>query len=378
MYSVLESDRRAIKEHDLFPSGDSAQQLINIVTSTEQTMELPYATFSFLSADEAGPPGMVFVAPQGVQYPIDSVWIKPSIEKQLERKQVEQQRAKDEREMVKMEESIREIKFQVEHRDALERKTKLETKLKRLLNCARQSHALLHKGEDNTRPPAGMQDEYAVWKQLEPKGLPPPPQKHAISILYEFQVEKSINLNSKPKAGSAADNAEVDVDEDDDSTLVGLVLTFEVWSTTFTERYNIFLSAKNSVTRLDMKLETLGFPELTWVRTHVFNAQMAPSLRDAPGLCHDGKDGLYFFGGKTKGGDYKTYFNDFWRFNYSTNQWYMFQDSVKTYENTRWIETVGLKGTKPTSRSSCSMVYRREGESRSNPFIAHMLNSISS
>ena len=86
--SVLESDRRAISEFDLFPSGDG-QKLLQVITTSEQALEFPYVTFSFLSADELGPPGMVFVAPPGVQYPIDSAWIKPSIDKQLERKQVE-------------------------------------------------------------------------------------------------------------------------------------------------------------------------------------------------------------------------------------------------------------------------------------------------
>ena len=86
--AVLESDRQAIKEFDLFPSGDMSSQVINIVTASDQTFEMQYVIYSFLSADEIGPPGMVFVAPQGVQFPIDAVWIKPSIMKQLERKKV--------------------------------------------------------------------------------------------------------------------------------------------------------------------------------------------------------------------------------------------------------------------------------------------------
>ena len=145
---VLESDRRAINEFDLFPrgaschntarvcacevlfkilymqilhahacthtlshtntcacararahththyccAGEQAQQLLNVVTSSEQTLEFPYVTYSFLSADEQGPPGMVFVAPPGVQFPVDAVWVKPAIEKLLERKQIEAQR----------------------------------------------------------------------------------------------------------------------------------------------------------------------------------------------------------------------------------------------------------------------------------------------
>ena len=73
-------------------AGEQAQQLLNVVTSSEQTLEFPYVTYSFLSADEQGPPGMVFVAPPGVQFPVDAVWVKPAIEKLLERKQIEAQR----------------------------------------------------------------------------------------------------------------------------------------------------------------------------------------------------------------------------------------------------------------------------------------------
>jgi hypothetical protein len=90
---------------------------------------------------------MVFVAPQGVQFPVDAVWVKPALVKQLERKQVsssffylvwlvlgllishmptveaqvEKQRQKDELELIKTEEQIREIKVAADLRDALER-----------------------------------------------------------------------------------------------------------------------------------------------------------------------------------------------------------------------------------------------------------------
>ena len=46
--AVLEADRRAIKEFDLFPSGDQSAQLICVVTASEQTIEVPYVTYSFL------------------------------------------------------------------------------------------------------------------------------------------------------------------------------------------------------------------------------------------------------------------------------------------------------------------------------------------
>jgi hypothetical protein len=46
--AVLEADRRAIKEFDLFPSGDATTQLICVVTASEQTIEVPYVTYSFL------------------------------------------------------------------------------------------------------------------------------------------------------------------------------------------------------------------------------------------------------------------------------------------------------------------------------------------
>lgn len=61
------------------------------------------------------------------------------------------------------------------------------------------------------------QDEYAVWKQLTPAGLPPPPQKHSISTLYKFEVQKSLEKSA-------------DGDEDADDAISGLVSTLEVWS----------------------------------------------------------------------------------------------------------------------------------------------------
>ena len=137
------------------------------------------------------------------------------------------------------------------------------------------------------------------------------------------------------------------------------MLTLEVWSHAFNERYNIFLGAKNAINHAEMRLETLGFPILKWQRTHVFDAHVAPSVRDSPGLCYDGKGGLLFFGGKTKGGDYKTYFNDLWRFDYNKNRWQMYKESVRTYDK-GWKQTVGMQGKKPTSRSSSTMVFRKE------------------
>ena len=335
--SILESDRRAIKEFDLFPSGDGVEQIVSIVTSSEQTMEVPYVTFSFLSADEVGPPGMLFIAPPGFQFPIDSLWIKPSLEKQLERKQMEEQRFNDKIEMQRAEASIREIKASVERREALERKNRQETKLKRLLGCARIPHAPV---EDSSRPVSGMQEEFAVWTQLSPSGLPPPPQKHAIAHLYEFEVQKEVT--SKTSGEATVGNKEPGAEKEEDTALVGLLLTLEVWSHNFTERYNIFLSARNAINGAAMKLETLGYTGLKWFRTHILDAQIAPSMRDSPGLCYDGKDGLLFFGGKTKGGDYKTYFNDLWRFDYKENRWHMYEESVRVYDR-GWKETIGLK-----------------------------------
>jgi len=342
--SVLENDRRAIKEFELFPSsGDGAEQVISIVTSSEQTVEVPYVTFSFLSADEVGPPGMVFVAPQGVQFPIDALWIKPSLEKQLERKQMEQQRANDEVEMNKTQATIEEIKVAAERREGLERRNRQETKLKGMLACARVNHAPL---DGSSRPASGLQEEFATWKQLNPIGLPPPPQKHAITLLYEFEVQKEFKVqkqvSTKSSGERSAENKEQAEPEEEKTALVGNVLTLEVWSHNFTERYNIFLSARNAINGAEMKLETLGYTGLKWFRTHIFDAQTSPSARDSPALCYDGKGGLLFFGGKTKGGDYKTYFNDLWRFDYQKNQWHMYEESVRVYDR-GWKESVGLK-----------------------------------
>ena len=79
------------------------------------------------------------------------------------------------------------------------------------------------------------------------------------------------------------------------------------------------------------------------MRTHVFDPHIAPSMRDSPALCHDGKGGLLFFGGKTKGGDYKTYFNDLWRFDYHANTWLMYTEAAKTYDGTKWKMSEGLR-----------------------------------
>ena len=166
-----------------------------------------------------------------------------------------------------------------------------------------------------------LQDEFATWTQLDPAGLPPPPQKHAICILYEFQVEKDTGFRKKNPAGADANQGEDD--DVGDIALSGLVLTLEVWSHNFTERYNIYISAKNTINFTDMRCEMLGLPTLTWIRTCVFDPHIAPVARDSPALCYDGKCGLFFFGGKTKGGDYKTFFNDLWRFDYKANRWHM-------------------------------------------------------
>ena len=179
-----------------------------------------------------------------------------------------------------------------------------------------------------------LQDEFATWTQLDPAGLPPPPQKHAICILYEFQVEKDTGFRKKNPAGADA-NKEDDVG---DIALSGLVLTLEVWSHNFTERYNIYMSAKNSINFTDMRCEMLGLPTLTWIRTCVFDPHIAPDARDSPALCYDGKRGLFFFGGKTKGGDYKTFFNDLWRFDYKKNRWHMVGKSkVISFHQTKKI-----------------------------------------
>ena len=192
------------------------------------------------------------------------------------------------------------------------------------------------------------------WKQMSTTGLPPPPQKHPIALLYEFEVQKQVGFDGKqvPVLGDK---------DDEDSLLIGLVKTFEVWSHNFNERYNIYLGAKNAINNAPMKLQILGFPLMKWQRTCVFDPHLAPSVRDSPGLCFDGKNGLLLFGGKTKGGDYKTYFNDLWRFDYDTNKWHMFAESTRVYDK-GWKETVGLKGKKPTSRSSNTMLCHREAE----------------
>jgi len=114
--------------------------------------------------------------------------------------------------------------------------------------------------------------------------------------------------------------------------------------------------------QLTDRIPASGFVPLRWKRTHVFDPDIAPSVRDSPGLCYDGKGGLLLFGGKTKGGDYKTYFNDLWRFDYGKNRWHMYTEAAKVYDGTKWDMSVGLRGKQPTSRSSNTMIVRREGD----------------
>jgi hypothetical protein len=104
----------------------------------------------------------------------------------------------------------------------------------------------------------------------------------------------------------------------------------------------------------------------------VFDPDIAPSARDSPGLCYDGKGGLLFFGGKTKGGDYKAYFNDLWRFDYGKNRWHMYTEAAQVYDGTKYDMSVGLRGKQPTSRSSNTMIVRREGDRGSEEDILYI------
>ena len=72
-----------------------------------------------------------------------------------------------------------------------------------------------------------LQDEYAVWKQLTTTGLPPPPQKHSITTLYEFAIEMQL---TKTKQQSNSAGGDTSMDDEPDASLRGLVSTLEVWS----------------------------------------------------------------------------------------------------------------------------------------------------
>ena len=114
----------------------------------------------------------------------------------------------DELQMAKTEQSIRDIKIAVERREKLERRGKLESKLKRMLSCARQTRVVASNEGSSSLPPPGFKDEHAVWTQLRPAGLPPPPQKHPIAILYEFEVEKRLTFDGKQQKHDGKDQPE--------------------------------------------------------------------------------------------------------------------------------------------------------------------------
>ena len=110
--------------------------------------------------------------------------------------------------MAKTEQSIRDIKIAVERREKLERRGKLESKLKRMLSCARQTRVVASNEGSSSLPPPGFKDEHAVWTQLRPAGLPPLPQKHPIAILYEFEVEKRLTFDGKQQKHDGKDQPE--------------------------------------------------------------------------------------------------------------------------------------------------------------------------
>ena len=69
---------------------------------------------------------------------------------------------------------------------------------------------------------------------------------------------------------------------------------------------------------------------------HVFLGELVQTMISVPYINHETS-------GKTKGGDYKTYFNDLWRFDYIKNRWLMFSEASKELEQGRWKEKEGLK-----------------------------------
>ena len=98
----------------------------------------------------------------------------------------------------------------------------LEAKLKQLLISARESQKV-SETDDHRR----LQDECAVWTQLTTTGLPPPPQKHSITTLYEFAIEMQLTKTKQQNNSAGGDTS---MDDEPDVALRGLVSTLEVWS----------------------------------------------------------------------------------------------------------------------------------------------------
>lgn len=64
----------------------------------------------------------------------------------------------------------------------------------------------------------------------------------------------------------------------------------------------------------------IGIHLLEWSELHVSEPSTAPPERDSPSMVFDGEQTI-LYGGKSRGGEYKLYFNDAWVFNHSTNRW---------------------------------------------------------
>ena len=150
---------------------------------------------------------------------------------------------------------------------------------------------------------------YCRWTQLCARGTPPPPHKHPAMLVYECdRVTRHKGL-----------------------AVTLTVRTLEVWCRAFTDRYNLCLAILDPATGRPADpgaAGTLSEAPMVWAHARALDPHHAPAARDAPSLCYYGGDGadtgpsLLLFGGKSAGGDYKTYYNDLWRFDYPANRWH--------------------------------------------------------
>ncbi|EKX50922.1 hypothetical protein GUITHDRAFT_161748 [Guillardia theta CCMP2712] len=327
---VSESERKTINEYDLFPAERSS---ITLVTATHQSIELPYTTCSFCSADSFGPAGFIFVAPKGISFPINAVLVLPSVEKQLQRARQESEKRFVERELerqYKIQDDMNKLRIRQRR---FERRQDIEYRFHNILERSRK--------EATTQPIAQALYEsqdfpymHAVWKQLKPAGVYPPPDKHPIVVKYYAEM-------------TSVQGVEVNV------------LTFEVWSRSFDVRYTIHLQVQDAITGRVINTSVPGILLYTWSRIHVFNAESAPSARDAPSLCY-AKRRLWLFGGKTRGGQYKTFYDDLWTYDYDTNEWTLYTKAEQITNAKGEIKRKkGVHGKRPPGSSSAILLHRR-------------------
>jgi len=332
------ADTDAIRAFDLFPGGP--HECTVVLTDGKTSVDFTYASIAPCNADKDGPAGFIMIAPAEVKWPIDADLILPAFEKQVERMRRETSFVEERAESFLQAQSIAEAEARAQQRAAEAEKSQHEAKLKQMQASARRAAPTSWLGKE---PPT----EYAVWTQIRPGGIPPPPQKHPLVNVHTY--EKHIQVG-----GPRHQPGENDLPEEERAMLENQriyehahIRTLEVWNHQFTLRYNLNLKISDISSGANIVPETIDEQLHVWTQTRVFKTPSSstphgrpsavnhhgkkppvpeesdfhPSVRDAPACTYHPDGKLYLFGGKTKGGQYKNYLSDLWIFDYATNTW---------------------------------------------------------